>query len=55
MMNLAIGGKAELTDGRIATILMIHPDAPIHPLVQTGDRFYDLRQYVDINVLRLIE
>jgi HD-GYP domain-containing protein (c-di-GMP phosphodiesterase class II) len=55
MMNLAIGGKVELTDGRIATILMIHPDAPIHPLVQAGDRYYDLRQYVDLNVLRLIE
>jgi HD-GYP domain-containing protein (c-di-GMP phosphodiesterase class II) len=55
MMNLAIGGKVELTDGRIATILLIHPDAPIHPLVQAGDQYYDLRQYVDLNVIRLIE
>ncbi len=55
MMNMAIGGKSELTDGRIATILLIHPDDPIHPLVQIENKYYDLRQYTELNVLRLIE
>lgn len=55
MMNLAIGGKVELTDGSIGTILLIYPDDPIRPLVQVGPGYFDLRQRPDLNVLRLVE
>jgi putative nucleotidyltransferase with HDIG domain len=55
MMNLAIGGKVELSDGRIATILLIHADDPTRPFVQIKDGYYDLRHYAELHILRLIE
>ncbi len=44
MMNRMIGDLVFLSDGKMARIVMIHPDDLLNPLVEAQGVFYDLRQ-----------
>jgi len=53
MLPNFIGKKAELTNGEIGEIIMIHPVDLFNPLVKGGDRFIDLNQRHDVNIVRV--
>ena len=53
MLPNFIGKKAELTSGEIGEIVMIHPVDLFNPLVKVGDRFIDLSQRRDLNIVRV--
>lgn len=38
-----IGDSVLLSDGKVARIVMIHPDDLINPLVESEGQYYDLR------------
>lgn len=44
MMDLMVGNTVELTDGRPGKIVLINPNDPTRPLVQTQSEFIDLSQ-----------
>lgn len=43
LMNRMIGDSVLLSDGKVARIVMIHPDDLINPLVESEGQYYDLR------------
>ena len=53
MLPNFIGKKAELSNGDIGEIVMIHPVSLFDPLVKVGDRFIDLSQRHDLNIVRV--
>jgi len=44
VMSRLIGDSVRLTDGRVATIIMLHPDDLINPLVEVQGEYCDLRK-----------
>ncbi len=53
MENL-IGARVLLSSGKKATIRLIHPEAPMHPLLETEDGFIDLNQHFDIQIEQVL-
>lgn len=53
MLPNFIGKKAVLTNGEIGEIIMIHNVDLFNPLVKVGDRFIDLSQRNDLNIVRV--
>jgi len=43
LMNRMIGDSVLLSDGKVARIVMLHPDDLINPLVESQGKYYDLR------------
>jgi HD-GYP domain-containing protein (c-di-GMP phosphodiesterase class II) len=54
LMQSLLGKKVMLNDGRIATIRMIHPQDPLHPLVQVDQEFLDLSQQSSTKIKQVI-
>ena len=44
LMELSIGNKAILNDGRVAEVVFIFADEPFNPLVRLGQELIDLRK-----------
>ncbi|MCA0756483.1 HD domain-containing protein [Paenibacillus sp. N4] len=42
VMEMMVGNKALLSSGDEATIIMLNPDDPVHPLVEVNGRYIDL-------------
>ncbi|WP_018754651.1 HD-GYP domain-containing protein [Paenibacillus terrigena] len=54
LMLSLIGNKVVLSDGRIATIVMMNPIDPFYPLVQTDREFIDLSKGVHLKIKQII-
>lgn len=50
MMQSLLGNQVRLTDGRIGSIVLINPHAPIHPLVCLEEGFLDLSKETSVNI-----
>lgn len=53
-MNALIGNSVILTDGRLGTILMVHRNNPIQPLIRVGDEFIDLSKESSLQIEQII-
>jgi len=53
MLPNFVGKKAELTNGEIGEIVLIHPVDLFNPLVKVGDRFIDLSQRHDLSIVKV--
>lgn len=54
IMSSLIGDTVKLTDGNEGTIIMIHPNDPIHPLIQVENNYIDLRERTGLHIEQII-
>jgi len=54
MMLSLIGHHVRLTDNQTASIVMIHKQDPIHPLIRIGDQFVDLSKDRTVHIKEVI-
>lgn len=53
IMSSLTGSDILLTDGRQGTIIMIHQNDPLHPIVQVGERYIDLRKDRSVHIEKI--
>lgn len=53
-MTSLVGGTVMLSDGSVATVVMIRPDDPANPLVRSGERFIDLSREPGLNLTHVL-
>jgi len=53
-MDSLIGNSVVLTDGREGTIIMVHKNDPLHPILQIDDSYVDLRENSSIFIEKVM-
>jgi len=54
MMQSMVGKSVELTDHRVGTVVLVHPHAPLHPLVLSGEEFIDLNANRSVQIRQVL-
>ncbi|WP_310550396.1 HD-GYP domain-containing protein [Paenibacillus glufosinatiresistens] len=55
MMESMVGNLAELSDGRLGEVLLIHYHDPLRPLLRVEDTFIDLSRERQLEMVRIIQ
>lgn len=53
--NFYVGNKVGLSNGEVGMVVYIPPTAPTRPVVQVGDKFYNLNENRTISILEVID
>ncbi|WP_240762536.1 HD-GYP domain-containing protein [Paenibacillus thalictri] len=54
VMGMLVGNEVLLTNGKNGTIVMVHPQDPMHPLVHIDGTFLDLRSEPGVHIQQVV-
>ncbi|MGE5379900.1 MAG: HD-GYP domain-containing protein [Methylocystaceae bacterium] len=53
--NFYVGNKVRLSNGEVGMVIYIPPTAPTRPMVQVGEKFYNLNENRSISIIEIID